>query len=120
MQGALISGNYKLVVGLQEHQCDSLMWSPLDYPCNDGPKGPDCDKYCMFDVINDPNEHNDLSKDPKYTDVLEDLLKRYNKYGNEPRYMQDQGYHSENDLPMDKDACKYMADNGGYWRPWKD
>ena len=43
LQGAIIVSNYKLVVGLQGHGCDSLMWSPLHYPCSNGPEGPDCD-----------------------------------------------------------------------------
>ena len=32
-QGAIIVGNYKLIVGPQENHCDSIMYSPLDYPC---------------------------------------------------------------------------------------
>ena len=117
-QGALIMGDYKLVVGPQSFGCDSLMWSPLDYPCTDGPKGPDCDPYCLYDIVNDPNEHHDLAKEKP--DILQQLLDGYNKFSKEPREMQDQGYHSEDNLPVDPNACKYMADNGGYWRPWKN
>ena len=117
-QGALIAGNYKLVVGPQAFGCDSLMWSPLNYPCSDGPKGPDCDGYCLYDIVNDPNEHTDLSKEKP--DILKSMIERYNKYSKEPRDMQDQGYHSENELPNDPNACKYMAENGGYWRPWRN
>ena len=29
-QGAIIVGNYKLIVGPQENHCDSIMYSPLD------------------------------------------------------------------------------------------
>ena len=114
--GALIMDNYKLVVGPQKFDCDSLMWSPLDYNCHNGPEGPDCDPYCLYDVVNDPNEHHDLSKEKP--DILNQLLERYNKFSKEPRDMQDQGYHSVKDIPINSDACDYMKDNGGYWRPW--
>ena len=115
-QGALIMDNYKLVVGLQNIGCDSLMWSPLDYTCHNGPEGPDCDPYCLYDIVNDPNEHHDLSKEKP--DILNQLLERYNKFSKEPRDMQDQGYHSAKDVPKNPDACDYMKENGGYWRPW--
>ena len=52
--------------------------------------------------------------------LFKEMLNRYNKYANEPRDMQDQGYHTQDSLPEDKDACKYMSEKGGYWRPWKD
>ena len=116
--GALIFNNYKLIVGAQGERCDNLMWSPLDYPCSDGPKGENCDPYCLYDIVNDPREEHELSKEKP--DVLKELLDRYNKYSKEPRDMQDQGYHSEEVLPLDPNACNYMADHGGYWQPWKN
>ena len=116
--GALIYGNYKLIVGAQGRACDNLMWSPLDYPCSDGPKGENCDSNCLYDIVNDPREEHDLSKEKP--DILKELLDRYNKFSKEPREMQDQGYHTERSLPHDPNACKYMADHGGYWRPWKN
>ena len=117
-QGALILGDYKLIVGPQEYGCDSIYWSPLDYPCDQGTKGPDCDPYCLYDIVNDPTEKNELSK--QNPEMLKKLLDRYNSYSNEPRDMQDQGYHSAESLPSDHNACQYMKDNGGYWRPWKN
>ena len=42
-KGAIIVGDYKLIVGPQKGGCSSLMWSPVDFPCSDGPKGMDCD-----------------------------------------------------------------------------
>ena len=116
-KGAIISGDYKLIVGSQGDNCDHLMWSPLDYPCTDGPKGEDCNPYCLYDIVNDPGEKKDLTKEQP--DLLQKMLDKYNAYSKESRDMQDQGYHSDGDLPVLKDACKYMADNGGYWRPWK-
>ena len=119
-QGAIIAGNYKLIVGAQKfpQECDSIMWSPMDYPCTQGPKGDDCDPYCLFDIVNDPQEKKNLVKDEPT--LFKEMLNRYNKYANEPRDMQDQGYHTQDSLPEDKDACKYMSEKGGYWRPWKD
>ena len=111
--GAIIAGNYKLIIGAQH----STLWDPLQFPCIMGTKGPNCDPYCLYDIINDPREQNDLSKSE--TTILDNMLKRYNKYKDEPRDMQDQGYHSTTELPVDDDACDYMAKHGGYWQPWK-
>ena len=118
-QGAIIVDNYKLIVGLQNaFECDSLGWRPLDYPCSNGLEGPDCDPYCLYDIINDPTEKNDLSK--KNPEILNKLRDRYHSYSVESRDMQDQGYHSQVSVPRDPDACKYMKSNSGYWRPWKN
>ena len=111
--GAIIAGNYKLISGAQH----SSIWDPLQFPCIASTKGPNCDPYCLYDIINDPSEQNDLSKSE--TTLLADMLKRYSKYKDEPRDMQDQGYHSTTELPVDDDACDYMTDHGGYWQPWK-
>ena len=59
-QGAIIVGNYKLIVQPQKFNCDSVMWSPLDYPCSQGENGPDCNPYCLYDIVNDPSEKKDL------------------------------------------------------------
>ena len=40
--GAIIAGDYKLIVNQTYHQCDDLMWTSLDYPCKDGPTGEPC------------------------------------------------------------------------------
>ena len=87
-KGAIISGIYKLIVGSQVDFCDHLMWSPLDYPCSEGPKGGDCDPYCLFDIVHDPGEKESLvDKEPE---LLHKMLDKYNTYGQEPRSMQDQ------------------------------
>lgn len=117
-QGAIIVGNYKLIVQPQKFNCDSVMWSPLDYPCSQGENGPDCDPYCLYDIVDDPNEKKDLAKENP--SKVKELLEKYNKFSNEPRDMQDQGYHSEKECPKDPNACTYMKDHGGYWRPWKN
>ena len=117
-QGAIIVGNYKLIVQLQGANCDSLMWSPLDYPCSQGATGANCDPYCLYDIVSDPSEKNDLSS--TNPSKVKELLDRYNAYSKEPRDMQDQGIHMEKDMAKDPNACKFMADHGGYWRPWKN
>ena len=120
--GAIIMGDYKLIIGKQGVNCDVNMWSPIDYPCTDGPVGENCDPYCLFNIIKDPGEHNNLADKEK--DILNKLLDRYNEYSKEPREMQDQGCHGMGDGecpsdPMDT-VCEYMQQHGGYWRPWRN
>lgn len=117
-RGAIIAGKYKLIVGAQGEKCDNTMWSPLHYPCSDGPKGKDCDPHCLYNIVADPQEKKELSSTEP--EILERMLERYNQYYKEPRDKQDQGYHTDAEVPADKEACSYMANHGGYWRPWKD
>ena len=114
--GAIIVGEYKLIVGRQSQGCDSTMFTPLEYPCTNGTYGNDCDPYCLYNIIEDPGERQDLSKTKP--DILKMMVDRYNSHAKEPQDMLDQGYHSASDLPTFDDACKYMAEHGGYWRPW--
>ena len=116
--GAIISGDYKLVVGSQKAACDSVMWSPLDYPCTQGPTGPDCDPHCLYNIVEDPEEKHDLSSTSSA--ILRQMLDQYNKLSQEPREEQDQGYHTPEELPSDPHACSYMRAHGGCWQPWKD
>ena len=116
--GAIIMGNHKLIIGKQSNHCDDLMWSPLNYPCSNGTVGEDCYPYCLYDIVNDPTEKKNIADEQP--DMVKKLLDRYNVYSKEPRHLQDQGYHNESSLPVDKTACQYMKDNGGYWRPWKN
>ena len=115
--GAIIMGDYKLIVGKQPEGCDSLMWTPLDYPCHDGLKGENCDPYCLYNIVDDPSERKELSQ--QQPDILKKMVKQYSEYAKEPRDMQDQGVHYEADLPVDDTACSYMKQHGEYWQPWK-
>ena len=116
--GAIISGKYKLIVGPQGSGCHGVQWSPLDAPCKKGDLGEDCDPYCLYNIVDDPEERKELSKtEPK---ILKEMLERYNKFEKEPREMQDQGYHSITELPQDTSVCQYLSDHGSYWRPWKN
>ena len=116
--GAIIMGDYKLIVGQQKGYpgCDTLMYSPVDYPCSNGTVSSDCDPYCLFNIIQDPEEKKDLSKTKP--DILKTMLDRYNSHAEEPQDMLDQGWHTKKEVPVSKEACQYMADHGGYWRPW--
>ena len=64
-QGALFTGNYRINCGSTQRlsqEYDDVMWSPIDYSCNQGPVCDDCDLYCLFDIVNDPREEKNLSK----------------------------------------------------------
>ena len=117
-QGAIIVGDYKLIVGPQGDKCSRLMWSPVDFPCSDGPKGINCDPYCLYNIVDDPEERHELSSEEP--EILNRLMKRYNQFSKEPRSMQDQGYHSNKEVPTFSKACEYMTAHGGYWRPWNE
>ena len=114
--GAIIVGEYKLIVGKQKRGCDSIMFSPLNYPCTKGTEGNDCDPYCLYNIVEDPGERQDLTQTKP--DILKMMVDRYNSHAKEPQDMLDQGYHSEKDLPKDDKACEYMEQHGGYWQPW--
>ena len=113
--GALISGEYKLVVGSQGRS-ERLIWTTRESPCKTGRTGENCDPYCLYNIVKDPNEEKELSKTEP--EILKKMLDTYNEYDKEPRELQDQGYHGTKELPVFKDACKYMRKRGGYWRPW--
>ena len=119
LQGALIVGTHKLIVGLQGYNADdSLSWTPPDFPCSKVKGGPDCDPYCVFDVYADPREMHDLSGNAS---VLGPLLARYKQLGDEPVDWHDRaGSKPGGRTPDDnKDAtCAYMTQRGGFWRPW--
>ena len=121
-QGSLIMGDYKLIVGPQvygkRNPCDTLMYSPLDYPCSNGTLAPDCSPNCLYNIIEDPLEKNDLSA--TQPGVLQRLLDEYNTFSSEPQSTRDQGYHSEHDIPVDNNVCSKLLSQGGYWRPWVD
>lgn len=69
--GAIIVGDYKLIVGGQGSYCNRAMHSPLNYPCEDVPNDGDCNPHCLYNIMDDPEECNDLSKTE--TQKLEEL-----------------------------------------------
>ena len=72
----------------------------------------------LYTIVKDPQERDSLVE--KENKIFKDMLERYNKFSKEPREMQDQGYHSQLEVPNDENACHYMVQHGGYWRPWKN
>lgn len=119
LQGALIVGTLKLIVHPQGYNNeDSLSWTPPDFPCSKVPDGKDCDPYCLFDIYADPSERNDLSSN---TTLLEPMLRRYNALGDEPVNWHDRAGSKPGGRPPDDPyatVCAFMAERGGYWRPW--
>ena len=109
-------GEYKLIVGDQGEHCDALMHSPLDYPCSNGSVSTNCEPYCLYNIVQDPQERQELSKTKP--DILKMMVDRYNSHAKEPQDRLDQGYHNFNHLPAFDGACQYMAERGGYWIPW--
>ena len=116
--GAIIVGEYKLIVGRQANRfgCDTLMFTPVDYPCSNGTNGIDCDPYCLYNIVKDPGETQELSK--SQPDVLQKMVDRYNSHAKEPQDLMDHGYHNGFSFPDFPNACQYMKNHGGYWRPW--
>ena len=114
--GAVIVGEYKLIVGQQKGGCDSLMYTPFDYPCTQGPEGDDCDPYCLYNIMEDPLERQDLSNTKP--DILKMMLDRYNSHAKEPQDMLDQGWHSLKNMPNFTEACQFFEKRGSYWQPW--
>ena len=112
-KGALIAGDYKLIFGEQDSsKCLSKNSVFTNCTFEDSP----CKPYCLYNIVDDPRELSNLVE--KEPEKLQELIERYNRYGMEPREMQDQGYHRNSDLPRFNGACKYMREHGGYWRPW--
>ena len=85
------------------------MYSPLNYPCENGTVSNDCEPYCLYNIIDDPGERKYLSQTNKQR-----MIDRYNSHTKEDRDMLD---HSRYGLPDFAEACQYMKDHGVYWRP---
>eukprot|EP00729_Bicosta_minor_P017179 gene17179-33551_t len=82
LQGAIIVGNHKLIVGLQGYNSnDSLSWTPPDFPCAKVADGADCNPYCVFDIYADESERTDLSA--TNATLLSALIERYQNLGKE-------------------------------------
>lgn len=106
--GALIIGNWKLVVGPNGGQWSSLINGT---ECNSF-KGVACQENCLFDLSADESEHHDLSKDQP--DVMAHLLKRFNELQTE--------FHapSYNPPPEEDAICAAAASASGYLVPWSN
>ena len=101
--GAITVADYKLVVRMQDHECNNLMFTPLEHPCTQGAKGNDF--YCLYNIIEDPGERQDLSK--VKPDILKMMVDRYNEHEKEPQDRLDQSYHRQEELP----TCQLVTMN---------
>ena len=131
--GALIEAatGFKLIVGSQNVAGDTMQWDPPDYPCNRTASGPDCDPYCLYNVLDDPSERHELSnathaagvgtggKDAAAAAALARLLQVYREIGiEEGMPNSDDVQWNEQGRPWDPAALSYAREMGGYWRPW--
>lgn len=106
LPGVLIQGNWKIIVGKSEG--NSAAWSGPLFPKVPavGPKSIDCSAGCLYDVVIDPSERNDVSKEHKY--VVSNMtarLKEMEKTNWSPTY------------PTKKFSCDKTEANGGYLTP---
>jgi len=122
--GALIepSTGYKLIVGSQNTAADTLQWDPRDYPCNRTDAGVDCNPHCLYHILKDESERDELSANPTPEDAqaLQRLLQVYKEIGEEGGMPNPQDVTwNEQGTPYDTRACE-TASRTGYWSPWLD
>eukprot|EP01084_Bolivina_argentea_P119808 212399_1 len=107
--GGFISGNYKIVLGGQNNL--GFFTGPQSpnqtKPYSD--KG--CPNICLFDIINDPTEHNDLSS--QYPDIKQKLINRMHEISNTS--FQTDCYGQSKDNASNKAKA---AQIDGYWAPY--
>ena len=126
--GALIEAatGFKLIVGSQNVAGDTMQWDPPNYPCNKTAIGPDCDPYCLYNVLDDPSERHELSRSTDAGTGSKDaaaalarLLRVYEDVGMEGGMpnKDDVGWN-EQGRPWDPAALSFALEMGGYWRPW--
>eukprot|EP00039_Didymoeca_costata_P026999 m.17182 g.17182 ORF g.17182 m.17182 type:complete len:590 (+) comp5927_c0_seq2:58-1827(+) len=110
--GALISGNYKLILGLQTY----AFWQAPNYPNSSTnhktEKMFDCgSKGCLFDIINDPSEYHDLA------DTMPDKLKEMQ----EIFARENATVFEAPKVPSNVSACEiYRANHKGFVGPYLD
>eukprot|EP00054_Salpingoeca_dolichothecata_P026650 m.191866 g.191866 ORF g.191866 m.191866 type:complete len:326 (-) comp25724_c0_seq10:103-1080(-) len=112
--GALIVGDYKIIVGTV---CNSV-WGGLYYP-NATTKPPedclDCGKGCLYNIIEDETEHNNLNE--TQPDKLEKMLQLFKQHVLDTAWnhtlVEPQYSTKAYDKLMNQQALK----NGGYWGP---
>ena len=111
---ALINGSWKLVVGKQP----MAGWTGPKYPNNTGlqpsflPKGwvHDCRSGCLYNIVNDPTEHDDLAEDPAQQVRLAQMQKQLAEL-NAGNFNPDRGQG-------DRRACVQAEKNGGFYGPF--
>ena len=106
----LISGNYKILTGT----VSKTGWSGLVYPNNTNPEGgiharEHCgNRGCLYDIINDPGEHNNLASQ------MPRKLKKMKKLG---KYRAT--HFNPNRGEKSPAACEAaLNEYGGFWGPF--
>eukprot|EP00039_Didymoeca_costata_P023730 m.8049 g.8049 ORF g.8049 m.8049 type:complete len:532 (+) comp3827_c0_seq1:92-1687(+) len=113
--GALIMNNYKLLVGIVQNDVWTSMYTPnTSVPPKDGNGWMEvhrnCTTGCLFDIIKDPYEYEDLALRPEYKQQLQTILARYNTLA-EGVYDPDRG-------EPDVAACAAYNNYGGFVGPF--
>lgn len=107
--GAIISGPYKLIIGVQSYG----FWTSPNYPNastdHSKEKTVDCGAGCLFNVIDDPSEYTDLAVTmPQKLSEMQALWKKRNATKYWP-----------NRLALDTQKCKeYAAAHAGFLGPY--
>ena len=111
MDPMIIVGEYKLLLGV----VDQCWWQGPQYP--NGTSRWDthatwinCTTGCLFNIIDDPTEHNDLAA--KLPHIVDTLLARLQQ-------VQATVYDPDRGEPETLQACAQVKRNGGFWGPWK-
>ena len=105
-------GDYKIIVNNESMASWYGQFSPNEtwnknmeyiYACS-------VDKPCLFDIVNDPTEHNDLSE--VYPNITQKLLKEFYSFESE--------YHPpKENPPLDKtNYCNAVYKHNGFQAPW--
>lgn len=107
--GALISGDFKLIIGIQSYG----FWTSPNYPNastdHRSEKTVDCGSGCVFNIREDPSEYHDLAKtNPSKLAELQALFAKLNATTYEAQK-----------AGQDADACEaYTRANGGFLGPY--
>ncbi len=113
--GSLRIGNYKLIVG-GDLGANQASWYGEFTPNGTHPPSLDyvtcfTDAPCVFDVVNDPTEHNDISS--LYPNITSMLLDWFNELKQE--------FHPPQDNPPEDRPgyCASVKAHQGYVAPWR-
>eukprot|EP00483_Globobulimina_turgida_P007915 UN07931 len=108
----IVQGDYKLVFGNQ----GPAFWTTLDYPngTHGEPQtincGSDTEGGCLFNIILDPTEHEDIINKSENAELVESMRARYMELK--------KTWFNENRGAPDQNCCVQIEKNGGYWGPW--
>jgi len=104
----LIQGRYKLLLGEMPYSA----WQSESFPNTSthtiGDIKQNCTDGCLFDIINDPSEYNDIAS--LYPNIAAQLVLR-------SKQIFATVYNPKRGDPQ-KAACEVIAQNGGYYAPW--